>query len=198
MIPSSKIKENAVVALDPGPVVSGMVIVEDGAIAKASNAGNAALFNIMFDGGKANVRPLVLIEDVRPYGVRLSQDFIDTCKWIGELEYRLKTLNIAYKLIPRSTVKKWIFDTFPDIAVPRIEKEIILRDHRRKDGEYCKPSAGFVNDRIIREAMKKQWSIPTPKPGKTNAYGLSEHSWQALGLASYWIAGPSQTHNTAS
>jgi hypothetical protein len=138
----------------------------------------------MLDVVAANVGVHVLIEDVRPYGVRLSQDLLDTTKWIGVLEYRLESLNIAYTLIPRSTVKKWVFDTYPEISIPRIEKEIICRNHKRKDGEYCKPSAKYINDRMVIAAMKEHWKIETPKPGKTNRFGISKHAWQALAIAS--------------
>jgi len=176
-----------VVALDPGPEVSGLVILRYGEIVKAGNMGKAdILFNIMLEF-ETKVPLLVLIEDVKPYGARLSQDLIDTCKWIGELEYRLKTAGIAYKLIPRSTVKSYIFHNFQKISIPRIEKEIICRNKRRKDGEYCKPHASMVNDRIVIAAMKDLWNIETPKPGKTNRFGLSKHAWQALGVASQWL-----------
>ncbi len=188
---------NAVVALDPGPEVSGLVILEYGQIVKAGNVENRLLFNIMLDVVAANVGVHVLIEDVRPYGVRLSQDLLDTTKWIGVLEYRLESLNIAYTLISRSTVKKWVFDTYPEISIPRIDKEIICRNHRRKDGEYCKPSAKYINDRMVIAAMKKHWKIETPKPGKTNRFGISKHAWQALAIASYHLQNITQSRNRA-
>ena len=172
-----------VVAVDPGPEVSGLVILQYGQIVKAGNPENRLLFNIMLEYETTNVPLLVVIEDVKPYRARLRQDLIDTCKWLGELEYRLKSLNIAYRLISRSTVKKWIFDTYPEISIPRIEKEIICRNHRRKDGEYCKPSAKYVNDRVVETAMRHAWQIEKPKPGKSNRYGLTDHSYQALALA---------------
>jgi len=171
-----------VVAVDPGPEVSGLVVLRYGQIAKAGNLQNAdVLFNIMLELD-TKIPLFVLIEDVAAYGARLSGDLIETCKWIGKLQYWLESRNIAYRLIFRSTVKKWVYDTYPDISIPRVEKEIICRDHRRKDGAYCKPSAKYVNDRIVEAAMRYAWDIKKPKPGQSNQYGLREHSYQALAL----------------
>lgn len=177
-----------VVGIDPGSEVSGLVIVRYGRIVKAANVANDLLFNIMLEECATNLPLLVLIEDVKPYGVRLRQELLDTCKWIGKLVYWLELAGIGHKLISRSTVRTWVYNSFPDIVVPRIEREIICRDHRRKDGEYCKPSAKYVNDRIVEAAMKEKWSVPKPKPGRTNVYGLKTHSWQALALISCFIS----------
>lgn len=179
--------KSVVVALDPGPEMTGVAVIEAGRIVRAANLANKVLFNIILTLAPKDTLQ-VLIEDVRAYDGRLSQDLIDTCKWIGELTYRLKTVKIAPELIPRSTVKSWIFRTFPEISIPRIEKKIIARDRRKLDGEYCKPSAIYVDDRIVEAAMKEKWSIPTPKPGQTNMYGLKTHSWQALALASCYLS----------
>jgi hypothetical protein len=103
------------------------------------------------------------------------------------MEYRLEKAGISFKLIPRNTIKKWIFDSFPTVVIPRIDKEIRCRGHKKKDGDYFAASSRFVNDRMVIAAMKKEWSIPDPKPGRTNKYGLKDHSWQALALVSYYL-----------
>jgi hypothetical protein len=136
----------------------------------------------MLERVAANVGVHVLIEDVQAYGVRLSPDLLDTAKWIGRLVEWLETHNIAYTLISRSTVRKWVYDSYPKISIPRVEQEIICRDRRRRDGEYCKPSAKYVNDRIIEAAMRHAWHITKPKPGHSNRYGLTKHAYQALAL----------------
>lgn len=176
-----------VVAIDPGPVVSGMVVLRYGQIVKAANLENdGILFNIMLELD-TKIPLLVLIEDVGAYGTRLSGDLVQTCKWLGKLEYWLKSRNIAYTLIFRSTVKKWVYDSYPEISIPRVEQAIIARDHRRKDGAYCKPSAKYVNDSIVEAAMRHAWAIEKPKPGKSNRYGITEHSYQALALACCYL-----------
>jgi hypothetical protein len=142
--------------------------------------------------------PIVVIEDVRPYSLRLSQQVIDTCKFIGELTYRLKSeLKIEYSLNPRSEVKEWVFTNHAEVCLPRIEKKIWDLHHRKEkmglkglrnaNGDLRKPSFVFVDDRIMIAAMKEYWSIPTPKPGKSGMYGLKSHSWQALALGTMWL-----------
>jgi len=107
-------------------------------------------------------------------------------------------------------VRKWVFDAFPDVCMPAIDKRIAYLDeygkrkneelrvggkkqkYRRyitKSGELRKASFHYVDDRIIIAAMKKLWNIPEPKPFKSNIYGLKEDSWQALALASYYLYG---------
>jgi hypothetical protein len=50
------------------------------------------------------------------------------------------------------------------------------------------PGFIYVEDRIIANAMRKHWGIVTVLGGKKKAaFGLKTHSWQALGLASYFI-----------
>jgi hypothetical protein len=124
---------------------------------------------------------------------------IDTCKFIGELVYRLRSefKKAEYVLVTRNQVKKWVFDSFPEISCDRINKRIEYLDGyrtgrgekgiRKKDGTLRLPSFHWIDDRVCIAAMKKFWDIPTPKPGKKNVYGLSTHSWQALALGTYWI-----------
>jgi len=164
-----------------------MVVLREGQIVWAGNVVNGLLFNIMLLNA-GGLPLMVVIEDVRPYGVLLRQELLDTCKWIGQWQYRLEKARIAYKLIPRSAVQIWVFQSFPDVAIPRIEKKIRRLDKRTKEGVLCKPKFVYVDDGIVKAAMKEKWSIPTPKPGQTNKYGLKTHSWQALGVGSCYLA----------
>ena len=191
-----------VVAVDPGDKESGLIVLQYGEIVKAGNYANDLLFNIMLEC-ETKVPLLVLIEDIAPYAVDLRQSTIDTIKCIGMLEYRLKTAKIDYQLVPRWRVKEWVFNSFPEIAIPRIEEKIKRNgaweacDIKTKEeirvtrsGERWrsrKASNIFVDDRIVVACMKKHWEIPTPKPGQLSKYGLGTHSWQALAVASLWI-----------
>lgn len=185
-------EEITLVAIDPGAELSGLVVLRYGQIVKAGNLENRLLFNIMLEYETTNVPLFVLIEDMAAYEARLSPDFIKTCKWIGRLEYWLESRNIAYRLIPRSSVKVWVYNTYPEISIPRIEKEIICRDKKNKDGSYCKPSFKYVNDRVVEAAMKYKWAIPRARRGRPNEYGLKTHSYQALALAECYLADPTK------
>ena len=142
----------------------------------------------------------VVIEDVRAYGTRLSPQLLLTAKFIGQLEWRLKSSAIAFELIPRFEVKLWVFRAFPELVLPRIVKKMTVEDRRRekdgskrlrnKAGELYKGGFVWVDDRIIQAAMADYWGIKKPKPGKPTQFGLKTHIWQALALISWFINRP--------
>lgn len=174
---------NRIIGIDPGETC-GMVILDDGQI--------TSVFNIMSEKVWTNIQffllnqtVTVVIEDIRPYSLRLTPQVIETCKWIGEAVFRLKSgSNAIVKLIVRNEVKKWCFDTFPEVCVPFIEKKILKKGFIHKEtGAPRKPSFVFVDDKIVTECMKVRYKIPKPKSGYGYQFGLKEHSWQALAIA---------------
>lgn len=189
--------KNVIVAVDAGNKVSGLIVLINGAIAYAENAANERVMTVIKEFNSSADTMLVLIEDIKPYSLKMAQSVIDTIKYIGSLEYRLNEAKIEFKLYGRNKVKKWIFDRFNSICVARIDKKIEYLDKlrkskgeeglRSKDGSLRTASFVFVDDRVVIAAMKDLWSIPTPKPGKTNQYGISAHSWQALALAAFHL-----------
>lgn len=202
---------SCIFSIDVGSKISGVCVISNKEIIECVNISNELLC-AKINEYYVKYRLIPIIEDIRAYSGKLSQDVIDTCKFIGELTYRLLSeLQIDYfKLYPRSKVRKWVFDAFPDVCVPAIDKKIAYLDeygkrkneelkaagkkqkYRRyitKSGEMRKASFNYVDDRIIIAVMKKLWNIPEPKPFKPNIYGLKEDSWQALALASYYLYG---------
>jgi len=124
------------------------------------------------------------------------QTVVDTCKVIGELTYRLRNAGMNVQLISRYEVKKWIFDTFPDVCLPIIDRrntmklfeccdintrEILYLDNKGRGQR--KASFVSVNDKVVTESMKHLYKIPLPKSGQGYRYGLQSHSWQALAVA---------------
>lgn len=105
---------------------------------------------------------------------------------------------MQFELMSRSEVKQWVFNTLPEVCLPRIEKKIMtIHARKEKDGKkglknangaMRSPSFVFVDDRIVLASMKDFWNIPTPKVGKPTQYGLSSHSWQALALCTCYMA----------
>jgi hypothetical protein len=50
---------------------------------------------------------------------------IDTAKWIGMAVERLKnSITTPVVLIPRSAIKKWVYEAFPDVVIPLCDKKI--------------------------------------------------------------------------
>lgn len=200
-----------IVSIDVGSNMSGICVISNSSIIECVNISND-LVCAKIKEYYVKYRATTIIEDIRAYSSKLSQDVIDTCKFIGELTYRLKNeLQVhSFKLYPRSTIRKWVFDAFPDICVAAIDKKIAYLDeygrrkneelkeagkkpkYRRyvtKSGELRKASFNYVDDRIVIAVMKRLWKIPEPKPFKPNIYGLKDDSWQALALASYYLYG---------
>ena len=177
---------NRIIGIDPGSTC-GIVILDGGQITSA--------FNIMSDIMLTKVTDFlihpnctVVIEDIKPYSLRLTPQVIDTCKFIGELNFRLKTWSGAIvEYVARNQVKKWCFDTFPEVCTPIIQKKIEKKGFRNKEtGEWRKPSFVWVDDKVVTECMKALYSIEKPKSGYGYQFGLKEHSWQALAIASYY------------
>lgn len=185
-----------VIGVDPGSESSGVCVLDNKSIIAAFNVSNDLFFtkvsNFLIH---SNCR--VALEAIRPYSLRLTQQVIETCQWIGEAKFRLENgSGVVVELIPRNNVKKWVFDTFPEIVLPTIEGKILKKGFVNKDGEPRKPSFVFVDDKIVTDAMKEMYGIKKPPPGKGYEYGLKSHSFQALALASFIIdsKAPSQEH----
>ena len=126
-------------------------------------------------------------EDIKPYAGQLSQQAIDTCKFIGRLNERLDVAQKAYLMVTRSEVRRWVYDSFTDLVLPMVEHRIVQRNQKNNDGKNRKPSFIYINDGIVLKAMKFLWGIETPAAGKGYLYGLKLHTWQALALCSYYL-----------
>ena len=161
-----------------------MVVLDDGHITGAWNLEHPVFYSkLAFFLLHKHCR--VVIEDIRPYSLRLTPQVVETCKFIGEAVYRLRIeAGADVELVSRFEVKRWVFETFPHICSPFIKKKIEKKDQRTSSGEYRTPSFVYVDDKIVMEAMKFYYKIPQPPPGSGYMYGLKNHSWQALALAS--------------
>lgn len=191
-----------IIGVDPSEDGCGMVVLDDGLIIDAFNLKLEQFYSKVTNYLLHN-NCIVVIEDIAPYSLRLMPQVIGTCKTIGEVCYRLKNeagSNVV--LIPRSKVKKWAFDTFPDVCMPIIDKkiekkgflacDILTKDEIRvySNGDLWKKRKGsfvYVDDKTVTECMKHLYNIPPPKPGKGYMYGLIKDSWQALAVASVYL-----------
>jgi len=193
--------EQRIIGIDPGSESSGMVVIDGSNIVGAWNLVNSHQFYDKVTNFSIHNNLIVVIEDIKPYSLKLMPQVIDTCKFIGEAVYRLKThsgLNVV--MVDRYTVKRWVFDTFPDVCLPlidaRIEKkmydacDVKTKEMIRindKGMTKRKPSFVYVNDKIVMECMKYLYKIPLPPVGKGYKFGLQSHSFQALAVASCFI-----------
>lgn len=188
------------VGIDPGSDKSGVCLVGGEKGLAGYYVDNAEVFELVEQLAGVG-RVVVVIEDIKPYrGMRLYSGLIDTCKFIGELVWRFGCCRfvVDVKLVARNSVKKWVFDSCPDICLERIGVKIGRLNEVRKglgeklvlgaNGGDRLPSFHWVDDRIIIACLKSILSIPTPLPGQCNIYGLGLHSYQALAVALYYLS----------
>lgn len=168
-----------IIGMDPGNESSGLCILDSDMIKGAFNVSNENIFG-KIQNYLIHPNCTIALEDIRPYSLRLTPQVISTAKFIGEAVYRLKiNAGCNLVLVARNEVKKWVFDTFPEVCIPLIEKKILKR------GQDRKPSFVYVDDKMVTESMKVLFNIMKPKPGSGYEYGLQSHSWQALAVAAY-------------
>jgi len=190
------------IGIDPGSEVSGLALFHGKKIIEGRNVPNKDVVGVVLEWRRIismRAEPCtVVIEDIVAYGGRVRTQTLQTCKWMGELCYRLGLQpDVKQVLVARSTVKAWIFDACPDIVLPRLVKvmeathkrslKVGKKGLKRADGTMRKPSFQFITDNIIEVALKSLLNIPVPKPGKPQIYGLKTHSWQACGVAAHFL-----------
>lgn len=179
-----------IIGVDPSAQQCGVAVIDNGQIIAAFNTDSGSFYS-KITNFLIHRDFIVVFEDLRPYTTRLTMQVIDTAKFIGEAVYVLKSqISAPVKLIPRSEVKKWCFDTFPEICLPIINEIIEKKGYKGKDGEYRKSSFVFCNDTVIKKCMINYYRISKPERGYGYDYGLKEHSWQALALATCFCNKP--------
>lgn len=187
-----------IIGIDPGNQNSGLVILDNLTIIGAYNLSNEALYS-KIAAYSLHRNLTIVIEDIKPYTLQLTPQVIDTCKFIGELNCRLKTIaGLHVEYFTRFDVRKWVYDTFPAVVNPLIDKKIEAKMYDACDiqtmqeirvnsrgGKKRKSSFIYIDDKMVQEAMKDLYRIKAPKPGFGYEYGLKSHSFQALALARF-------------
>lgn len=189
-----------IIAIDPGNENSGVTILDDLSIIGAYNLSNEALYS-KISAYSIHKDLTIVVEDIKPYSLKLTPQVIDTCKFIGELTYRLKIyagLNVV--CVARSDVRRWVYDTFPAICGALINLKIERKMYdacsvetmqeirvNARGGNKRKGSFIYVDDKIVMESMKDLYQLKKPAPGKGYLYGLKDHSFQALALGRYYM-----------
>jgi len=155
---------SAILAIDPGPVESGYVVLRNGKISEHGIVPNSAIrillsqFRLSFSSESvpveyANSLPLVAIEMIACYGMPVGSEVFETCLWIGEFRAIMRPQPIT--LCYRKDIKLHLCGT-TKARDPNIRQALI--------------------DRLGKPGTKKN-------PGPT--YGISSHAWSALAVAVY-------------
>ena len=180
------------ISLDCGETETGAVVLTTSGIREGLNMANDQVIDFILVEKERCYDFTLLIEDVRPYNMRITDGIIHTIKFLGQLEWRLTEMRIPFTLIPRWQVKRWIFEQYKPVVLPEIQKKIDYSNKQRTAKGIAlsrkqTPSFVYVDDRIVQKAMRLHWQIPKAKVGHKAMYNLKDHSWQALALASFYL-----------
>jgi hypothetical protein len=176
-----------------------VIALNENGIREAYNIANEKVFDFIYKESLLCQKFLVVVEDLMMYNLKTGGDsFIKTAKFLGQIEWRLKDVDIKFNLIPRWEIKQWIFLQYRTIVEPMILDNMRRSTDRKKKkaedagivfkARNASPTFVYVNDRCVIAAMRKRWGIEPCKGGRSKPlYNLKDHGWQALGLASYFL-----------
>jgi hypothetical protein len=182
------------IGVDPGDTHTGLTLVGEFGILHSEHISNFLLIDFIYRLKEENNSVLVIIEDMRPYNMRINDNVINTIKYIGQIEWRLQELKIKYLLVPRWQIKNWVHWKYRDMCAVEINKKIEYAAVRKAkilgiedDGKRRKESYVYVDDRIVERGMRLWWDIKKPKVGQKVAFGLKTHGWSALAMVTFYI-----------
>jgi len=155
---------SAILAIDPGPVESGYVVLRNGKISEHGIVPNSAIrillsqFRLSFASESvpteySNSLPLVAIEMIACYGMPVGSEVFETCLWIGEFRaiMRPQPITLCY----------------------------------RKDIKLHLCGTTKARDPNIRQALMDRLGKPGTKKNPGPTYGVRSHAWSALAVAVY-------------
>ena len=140
-----------ILAIDPGTYESGYVVWDGKSIIAYGKVDNHKMLKIIADP-PWDVE-LLAVERVASYGQRVGQEVFDTCMWTGRFIQAADAELLAFKLIYRMTIKKYL-----------------IGSHTAKDADIRLRLLDVVGPQGTKKA-----------PGPT--YGIKSDIWQALALA---------------
>jgi hypothetical protein len=144
-----------IMAIDPGPEVSGVVVISpDRKILSANIQANQEVVATLKSYDTVYPYPHVAIEMIASYGMPVGAEVFETCTWIGRFEeaYFFKHFTARYF---RQDIKLHLCGTT-----------------RAKDGN-------------VRQALIDLLGPPGVKKNPGPTYGIKSHLWAALALAIY-------------
>ena len=95
-----------ILAIDPGTYESGYVVWDGKSIIAYGKVDNHKMLKIIADP-PWDVE-LLAVERVASYGQRVGQEVFDTCMWTGRFIQAAAAELLAFKLIYRMTIKKYL------------------------------------------------------------------------------------------
>lgn len=152
----------SVLAIDPGPLTSGVVLLRREAGAPGGFVIDYATAELESKATRRYVEDCmkdlsaaVAVESMMPYGARVGNETFDTLMFIGELKLLTRQLGREARLINRHGVKSHICLTTK------------------------------ANDADLRDALLLKFGATKKDAGKKGSplHGVKSHAWAALALA---------------
>lgn len=151
------IEGGIVLAIDPGPKKSGLVLFASGRVIEAAECENDDV--LARCSSLRSRRNHLSIEMIASYGMPVGAEVFETALWTGRF------------------VQNWIGrpPQYPSMDPPALlyRKEVVLH--------LCNNPRG--NDSSVRQALIDKLGAPGTKKNPGPTYGISGHLWQALAVA---------------
>lgn len=146
-----------VLAIDPGPKISALVLWNGREILQAQMVENEAVATLasLWLAQCTVYEPVLAIEWITHYGCPVGADIFETCRWVGRFQVQLEGHVSGSRIVPRYLVKQW----------------------------HCgRPSA---KDSNVLAALKEKYGEKGTKQRPGLTYPLKGDLWQAFALATY-------------
>ena len=143
-----------IIAIDPGPKESAMLVWMDGEVQLPQIADNAVIRDWLI-GLAAFQAPdqLLAVEMIACYGMPVGAETFETCLFIGRLQEIWLAKNLPMKLVYRRDVKIHLCGTMK------------------------------AKDPNVRQALIDKYGVVGTKKNPGPLYGVSSHLWSALAVA---------------
>ena len=155
-------KSKTLVAIDPGPVNSALVVWDGQQLKYTRLARNAEILDLLISPMEwlawEGPRPDLIIEQVRCYGMAVGQTVFDTVFWSGRF----------------AQAWEWEGGLAEWHQVSRLNVKMHLCHNPR------------AKDSNIRQALIDRFGPPGTKKSPGLTYGLKKDLWAAFALAVYW------------
>lgn len=147
-----------VLAIDPGTAESAWVLLEDGLpVSKGTEANEGVLGRVLpLHAPFMDAPDVVVIEEVRSYGMPVGREVLETVKWTGRFQEAALRRGLRVEWLGR--------------------KDVVL--------SLCGSPRG--NDATVRRALLDRFGGKGTKSAPGALYGFSGDEWQALAVACAW------------
>lgn len=155
-----------ILAIDPGPERSAWVEMRGMEVVRFGYDGNEAVLESVYVYGYK----VVIMEDVKSYGMPVGADVFEMCKWMGKVEEAVANVSGESSYIANAAIRAQICKSMK-AKDPHIRQALIDRYGGKDVAIGRKPK------------NKKDKSRPGP------LYGMKqkEHHWSALAVGVAWL-----------